>query len=164
MYNAKEEFSHLEIVGATTQLLHTSVNGELKNAADESDLTKMLNDKAPNENYTRDALFNSHFFLVRCRRQTFTDSNGISWPSTYMKGMVNLTVDMRNNIAAESTAKSVQENLMKFTDDCAQKRVQEFNKQLNSEISAEVNEAIRPKNGHLICELISDNLEFETTT
>src|SRR3954466_16413353 len=39
---ATEEFSHLEIVGATIQLLLTGVNGELKNAADESDLTKML--------------------------------------------------------------------------------------------------------------------------
>ena len=33
---ATEEFSHLEIVGATIQMLLTGVNGELKNAADVS--------------------------------------------------------------------------------------------------------------------------------
>ncbi len=32
---ATEEFSHLEIVGATVQMLLTGVNGELKNAADD---------------------------------------------------------------------------------------------------------------------------------
>ncbi len=39
---ATEEFSHLEIVGATIQMLLTGVNGELKNAADESELNQLL--------------------------------------------------------------------------------------------------------------------------
>ncbi len=47
---ATEEFSHLEIVSATIQMLLTGENGELKNAADESDLTKMLDGKAAKEN------------------------------------------------------------------------------------------------------------------
>ena len=34
---ATEEFSHLEIVGATIQMLLKGVNGELKNAADNSE-------------------------------------------------------------------------------------------------------------------------------
>lgn len=42
MDTATEEFSHLEIVGATIQMLLTGVNGELENAADESDLTEIL--------------------------------------------------------------------------------------------------------------------------
>src|SRR6266571_5050463 len=53
---ATEEFSHLEIVGATIQMLLTGVNGELKNTADESDLTKMLDGSAAKENYIHDAL------------------------------------------------------------------------------------------------------------
>jgi Mn-containing catalase len=34
---ATEEFSHLEIVGSTIQMLLTGVNGELKDAADQED-------------------------------------------------------------------------------------------------------------------------------
>ncbi len=61
---ATEEFSHLEIVGATIQMLLTGVNSELKNAADESDLTKMLDGKAAKEDYIHQALINPHFFLM----------------------------------------------------------------------------------------------------
>ena len=65
---ATEEFSHLEIVGATIQMLLTGVNGELKNAADESDLTKVLDAKAAKEDYIHDAIVNSHFYLVSSAR------------------------------------------------------------------------------------------------
>jgi len=114
---ATEEFSHLEIVGATIQMLLTGVNGELKNAADESDLTKLLDGKAAKENYIHDAMINPHFFLVSGGTPTLTDSVGNPWNAGYIMGMGDLTVDMRTNIAAESTAKMVYENLMKFTDD-----------------------------------------------
>jgi Mn-containing catalase len=114
---ATEEFSHLEIVGATIQMLLTGVNGELKNAADESDLTKTLNGKASKENYIHEALVDPHFFLVSGGTPTLTDSNGNPWSATYIMGMGDLTVDLRCNMAAESTAKLVYENLMKFTDD-----------------------------------------------
>ena len=114
---ATEEFSHLEIVGATIQMLLTGVNGELKNAADESDLSKLLDGKPAKENYIHDALVNPHFFLVSGGSPTLTDSAGNPWNATYIMGMGDLTVDMRLNIAAESTAKLVYENLMKFTDD-----------------------------------------------
>jgi len=114
---ATEEFSHLEIVGATIQMLLTGVNGELKNAADESDLMKTLDGKAAKEDYIHDALVNPHFFLVSGGTPTLTDSNGNPWSAAYIMGMGDLTVDMRLNMAAESTAKLVYENLMKFTDD-----------------------------------------------
>ena len=114
---ATEEFSHLEIVGATIQMLLTGVNGELKNAADESDLTKMLDGTASKENYIHDALINPQFYLVSGGTPTLTDSTGNPWSATYIMGMGDLTVDMRENIAAEATAKLVYENLMKFTDD-----------------------------------------------
>ncbi len=114
---ATEEFSHLEIVGATIQMLLTGVNGELKNAADESDLTKMLDGTAAKEDYIHEALINPHFFLVSGGAPTLTDSNGNPWSAAYIMGMNDITVDMRCNMAAESTAKLVYENLMKFTDD-----------------------------------------------
>jgi len=114
---ATEEFSHLEIVGATIQMLLTGVNGELKNAADESDLTKMLDGKAAKENYIHDAMINPHFFVVSGGTPTLTDSVGNPWNSGYIMGMGDLTADLRLNIGAETSAKMVYENLMKFTDD-----------------------------------------------
>lgn len=114
---ATEEFSHLEIVGATIQMLLTGVNGELKNAADESDLTKMLDGKAAKENYIHDAMINPHFFIVSGGTPTLTDSVGNPWSATYIMGMGDLTADLRLDIGAETSAKMVYENLMKFTDD-----------------------------------------------
>jgi len=114
---ATEEFSHLEIVGATIQMLLTGVNSELKNAADESDLTKMLDGKVAKENYIHEAMINPHFFLVSGGTPTLTDSVGNPWSSTYIMGMGDLTADLRLNIGAETSAKMVYENLMKFTDD-----------------------------------------------
>lgn len=114
---ATEEFSHLEIVGATIQMLLTGVNSELKNAADESDLTKMLDRKAAKENYIHDAMVNPHFFIVSGGTIVLTDSVGNPWNASYIMGMGDLTVDLRLNIGAETSAKMVYENLMKFTDD-----------------------------------------------
>lgn len=114
---ATEEFSHLEIVGATIQMLLTGVNGELKNAADESDLTKMLDGKAAKEDYIHEAMINPHFFVVSGGTPTLTDSVGNPWSATYIMGMGDLTADLRLNIGAETSAKMVYENLMKFTDD-----------------------------------------------
>jgi Mn-containing catalase len=114
---ATEEFSHLEIVGATIQMLLKGVNGELKNAADESDLTKMLDGKEAKESYIHEAMINPHFFLVSGGTPTLTDSVGNPWNATYIMGMGDLTVDLRLDMGAESTAKLVYENLMKFTDD-----------------------------------------------
>jgi len=114
---ATEEFSHLEIVGATIQMLLTGVNGELKNAADESDLTKVLDGKAAKENYIHEAMINPQFFLVSGGTPTLTDSVGNPWNASYIMGMGDLTADLRLNIGAETSAKMVYENLMKFTDD-----------------------------------------------
>lgn len=114
---ATEEFSHLEIVGATIQMLLTGVNGELKNAADESDLNLVLDGKAAKENYIHEAMINPQFFLVSGGTPTLTDSVGNPWSASYIMGMGDLTADLRLNIGAETSAKMVYENLMKFTDD-----------------------------------------------
>ncbi|HET8860056.1 manganese catalase family protein [Marivirga sp.] len=114
---ATEEFSHLEIVGATVQMLLTGVNGELKNAADESDLTKMLDGKAAKEDYIHEAMTNPQFFLVSGGTPTLTDSVGNPWSASYIMGMGDLTADLRLNVGAETSAKMVYENLLKYTDD-----------------------------------------------
>lgn len=111
-----EEFSHLEIVGATIQMLLTGVNGEFKNAADESDLTKMLDGQVDKDDYINQALINPHFFLLSGGGPTVTDSQGIHWSGAFVNAMGDLTVDLLSNIAAETRAKMVYENLMKFTD------------------------------------------------
>src|SRR3954468_10887841 len=46
---AAEEFSHLEIVGATITMLLNGLNGELKNAAESSGLMQMLKGKQAKE-------------------------------------------------------------------------------------------------------------------
>lgn len=114
---ATEEFSHLEIVGATIQMLLTGVNGELKNAADESDLTKLLDGRAAKEDFITGALINPHFFVHTGGGPMLTDSNGIPWNASYINANGDLTVDLRSDIAAESRAKIVYEYLMKFTPD-----------------------------------------------
>lgn len=114
---ATEEFSHLEIVGATIQMLLTGVNSELKNAADESDLTKMLDGQAAKQDYIHQAIVNPHFFLLSGGGPTVTDSQGIPWSGAFVNAMGDLTVDLRSDIAAESRAKLVYENLLSFTDD-----------------------------------------------
>ena len=98
-------------------MLLTGVNGELKNAADESDLNKMLDGKAAKENYIHEAMINPHFFVVSGGTPLLTDSVGNPWSANYIMGMGDLTADLRLNIGAETSAKMVYENLMKFTDD-----------------------------------------------
>src|SRR4051812_30760644 len=58
---ATEEFSHLEIVGATIQMLLEGINGELKNVAEESEIMKLLDGTASKESYIHQAMSNPHF-------------------------------------------------------------------------------------------------------
>ena len=46
---ATEEFSHLEIVGATIQMLLGPVNGELKDVSEQSEIMQLMNGKAAKE-------------------------------------------------------------------------------------------------------------------
>ncbi len=114
---ATEEFSHLEIVGATIQMLLTGVNGELKLASETDELSTVLNGKTAKENYIHEAMINPHFFAVTGGGPAVTDSNGNPWMGSYVSAMGDLTVDLRANMADESKAKLVYENLMQFTDD-----------------------------------------------
>src|SRR3982750_1379320 len=53
---ATEEFSHLEIVGATIQMLLTGVNGDLKDAADKSETMKLWEGRGAKEDYIHKAM------------------------------------------------------------------------------------------------------------
>lgn len=114
---ATEEFSHLEIVGATIQMLLTGVNGELKQASESDEISTLLDGKAAKENYIHEAMVNPHFFVLSGGGPVVTDSVGTPWSGSYVNANGDLTVDLRSNIAAESRAKIVYEYLMQFTDD-----------------------------------------------
>src|ERR1700744_1691796 len=60
---ATEEFSHLEIVGATIQMLLKGVSGELKNAADQSEIMQVLDGKAAKEEVIHQGMTAPQFFV-----------------------------------------------------------------------------------------------------
>ena len=114
---ATEELGHLEIVGATLQMLLAGINGELKDAADNAEIMKMLNGKATKENFIQQALTNPQFLVLSGGAPMLTDSNGNPWTAAYVTADGDPTVDLRSNLAAESRAKIVYEYLIQFTDD-----------------------------------------------
>lgn len=123
---ASEELGHLEIVGATVQMLLAGVNGEMKDAADNAEIMQMMNGKAGKENYVQQALFNPQFAVISAGSPMLTDSNGNPWSGTYVNADGDLTVDLRSNLAAESRAKIVYEYLLPFTDDADVKATLNF--------------------------------------
>jgi len=115
---ATEEFSHLEIVGATIQMLLKGVNGELKDAAEQSEIMIAMNGKAAKESVIHAALAaNPQFPIITGGGPTPRNSQGVPWCASYIHSNGDLTVDLRSNLASESRAKLVYEHLMKFTDD-----------------------------------------------
>ncbi|WP_439882767.1 manganese catalase family protein [Pontibacter sp. MBLB2868] len=114
---ATEEFSHLEIVGATIQMLLGPINGELKNAAEEAEIMQLLDGKAKKEDFIHSAMMNPQFFVLSGGGPTVTNSQGVPWSGSYVNANGDPTVDLRSNIAAESRAKIVYEYLMQFTTD-----------------------------------------------
>ena len=113
---ATEEFSHLEIVGATITMLLDGVNGELKNAAESSPITQ-LGSRAGKEDLMHEALTNPQFLVLTGGGPAMTNSQGVPFSGTYINANGDLTIDLRSDMAAESRAKIVYEYLMKFTDD-----------------------------------------------
>lgn len=116
---ATEEFSHLEIVGATIQMLLTGINGDLKDAAENSEIMQLLNGKASKENFIHQAMVAPELFIQSAGGPTYTNCQGVPWTAAYINGDATgeLTVDLRADIAAESKAKIVYEYLMQFTED-----------------------------------------------
>jgi Mn-containing catalase len=114
---ATEELSHLEIVGATITMLLDGINGELKDAASETDFASMLGGNAKKEQFIHQALMNPQFLVLSGGGPTVTDSNGYPWSGAFVNANGDLSVDLRSNIGAESRAKIVYEYLMQFTND-----------------------------------------------
>lgn len=114
---ATEEFSHLEIVGATITMLLAGINGELKDAAERCDLTRLLKGRAEKDQIIQEAATPSQFLVLTAGGPAVTNSQGVPWSGMYIEANGDLTVDLRSDIAAESRAKIVYEYLMQFTDD-----------------------------------------------
>ncbi|WP_373056551.1 manganese catalase family protein [Zunongwangia sp. H14] len=114
---ATEEFSHLEIVGATIQMLLKGVNGDLKNAAEESEIMALMKGKASKEEFIHQAMVNPQFFNLTGGGVAPVDSQGNPFSGKYINANGDLTVDLRSNIAAESRAKIVYEYLLQHTSD-----------------------------------------------
>ncbi|MEZ4861726.1 MAG: manganese catalase family protein [Caldilineaceae bacterium] len=114
---ATEEFSHLEIVGATITMLLDGINGELKNAAEEAEIMQLLKGKAAKESLLHEAMIAPQTLVLSGGGPLLTNSAGAPWSGTYVNANGDLTVDLRSDIAAESRAKIVYEYLMQFTDD-----------------------------------------------
>lgn len=115
---ALEEFSHLEIVGATITMLLDGVNGELKNATDAmTSISNLMPGKPEKEQMIHQAMVNPQFLALSGGGPTLTNSQGVPWSGSYVNANGDLTVDFRSDLAAESRAKIVYEYLMQFTDD-----------------------------------------------
>ncbi|MGK7397653.1 MAG: manganese catalase family protein [Candidatus Cyclobacteriaceae bacterium M3_2C_046] len=123
---ATEEFSHLEIVGATIQMLLNGVNGELKNVSEQSEIMKLLGGREAKENMIHTAMINPEFLVLSGGGPTLTNSSGTPWSGSYVTANGDPTVDLRSNIAAESRAKIVYEYLLQFTDDPDVKETLQF--------------------------------------
>ena len=114
---ATEEFSHLEIVGATITMLLDGITGDLKDAADESEIMQLLDGKDKKEQFIHEAMMNPQFINLSGGGPQLANSNGVPWNAAYIHSNGDLTVDLRSDMAAESRAKIVYEYLMQFTDD-----------------------------------------------
>jgi Mn-containing catalase len=125
---ATEEFSHLEIVGATIQMLLTGINGDLKDAANNSEIMQLLDGKAAKEDMIHKGMVAPQFFVGTAGGPAYTNSQGVPWSAAYINGDVqgDLTSDLRSNIGAETRAKMVYEYLLQFTDDNYVKETLQF--------------------------------------
>src|ERR1700712_2814100 len=116
---ATEEFSHLEIVGATIQMLLTGINGDLKDAAENAEIMQLLDGKAAKEEMIHKGMVAPQLFVGTAGGPAYTNSQGVPWTAAYINGDVqgDLTADLRSNVGAETRAKMVYEYLLQFTSD-----------------------------------------------
>ena len=114
---ATEEFSHLEIVGATITMLLDGVNGEIKDAAEGNLVAQMGNGSVKKDNVIGMAMDNPRFLLESGGGPLVTDSLGVPWTGAFVNANNDLSVDLRSNIGAETRAKIIYERLLQFTDD-----------------------------------------------
>lgn len=116
---ATEEFSHLEIVGATIQMLLTGITGDLKDAAERSEIMQLLNGRQAKEEMIHQGMTAPQFLVGSGGGPCYTNSQGVPWTAAYINGDAqgDLSSDLRSDIAAETRAKMVYEYLLQFTED-----------------------------------------------
>ncbi len=116
---ATEEFSHLEIVGATIQMLLTGINGDLKDAAENSEIMQLLDGKPAKEQMIHRGMIAPQLFVDSAGGPCYTNSQGVPWTAAYINGdcQGELTSDLRSDMGAETKAKMMYEYLIQFTDD-----------------------------------------------
>ncbi|MDQ6609881.1 MAG: manganese catalase family protein [Bacteroidota bacterium] len=116
---ATEEFSHLEIVGATIQMLLTGINGDLKDAAENSEIMQLLDGKTAKEQMIHRGMIAPQLFVDSAGGPCYTNCQGVPWTAAYINGdcQGELTSDLRSDMGAETKAKMMYEYLLQFTDD-----------------------------------------------
>ncbi len=114
---ATEEFSHLEIVGASITMLLNGINGELKDAQENMDWMKLMEGQQERDVFMHQAFTSAEFLTNSGGGPTLTNCMGVPWSGAFVNANGDLTVDLRSNIAAESRAKIVYEYLGQHTDD-----------------------------------------------
>lgn len=123
---ATEELSHLEIVGATIQMLLGPINGEMKDVMEDSPLMTMMSGKSAKEDLIHQAFTNPQFLVCAPGSPMLTDSNGNPFTAAYVSANAEPTVDLRSNMANEARAKIVYECLIPLTDDALVKETLVF--------------------------------------
>ena len=79
---ATEELGHLEIVGATIQMLLAGVNGNLKDAAERNDV---FGESISKDDFIHSAFsINPQFGVLTGGGPRLTDSNGVPWQGSYV--------------------------------------------------------------------------------
>ena len=79
---ATEEFSHLEIVGATIQMLLGPINGELKNAVETNPVAKLADGKkGTKEELIHQALHHPDFLIRTGGGPAVTNCQGVRGPA-----------------------------------------------------------------------------------
>ncbi len=123
---ATEELCHLEIVGATIQMLLGRINGQMKEVADEMEMMKLMNGNNVKEDYIHQA-YNIPQFLVQSQGTPLLGNcSGTPWSGSYITSNGDLTVDLQSDIASEARAKVVYESLIPLTNDPEVKRTLDF--------------------------------------
>ncbi len=114
---ATEELAHLEIVGATIQLLLDGINGQMKDAAETMPIRKMMDGKAAKEELIHEAYSFPPFLTCSPGSPMLKDCVGNPFNAAYIDANAELTVDLRSNMAGEARAKIGYEALIPLTDD-----------------------------------------------
>lgn len=121
---ATEELSHLEIVGATIQMLLGPINGEMNDVADK--VYPLIECGTSKDDFIHQAFTNPQFLVGATGSPMLTDSNGNPWTAAYVSVNADLTADLRSNMAGECRAKLGYEKLIPLTDDPLVRETLEF--------------------------------------